>query len=838
MMEGNGRLAIGYRLCRDSSLAQNDTTSLGFLAFPGSTPHIALRGRPDSLVTAPPPQLAQALHDRYRLQRELGRGGMATVYLAEDVEHGRLVALKLLHPELAAALGRERFLHEIRVTARLDHPHLLPVLASGEAAGLLWYTMPYVEGESLRDRLKRETQLPVGEALRLVGEVADALDYAHRHGVVHRDIKPENILLAHGHARVADFGIARALESAGGEKLTQSGLAIGTPMYMSPEQASGSGVDGRSDIYSLGCVLYEMLAGEPPFTGPTPQAVIVRRLFETPRPLAATRERLPAGIDPAVTKALARVPADRFATAAEFAEALAQAGSAAVLPAARTPGSLAARNQRLLALAALLILIGVAFAASRGFLTRRNDPAPAPAAKAASVAVLPFRNLGRDSSEEYLSDGITEDLINSLGQARDLRVVSRTSAFTFKGKSEDVRTVGARLGVAAVVEGSLRRVGDTLRVTAQLVNIADGYQLWSGRYDRPYGELLAIEDELSRAILRVLSPRAAGLPSSRARKATDNPEAYKLYLRANYHMGKLTEPDFRAALNLYDSAIGLDPTFALAYSGLSGAYAGLYGTFLSAAEGMPKAKAAALRALDLDSSLPEGYVALSAIQSQYEWDWRGAEQSMLRAIELNPSIGLARSAYGWLLTILGRPEEAAVQLNRARQLDPLDLNLEVMMAWPYYYTRRFDEAIELLKKTVLGDSSFVGAQFRLGEAYAYKGVFDSAEARLQAARALIGDHPDVLGRLGYVYARSGRREMARAIADTLRSRYRKGRSDEPYDLAVVYTGLGEKDLAIDWLDTAYAERSTWIQFAKVSPELDSLRSEPQFREFLKKLRLD
>jgi eukaryotic-like serine/threonine-protein kinase len=790
-------------------------------------------------VTSPPSLLEHLLRDRYRFDRELGRGGMATVFLAQDLEHDRPVALKLLHPDLAAVLGRDRFLREIKITARLDHPHILPVLASGDTADLLWYTMPYVEGESLRDRLRRETQLSVAEALRITGEVADALSYAHSHGVVHRDIKPENILLAHGHARVADFGIARAVESAGGSQLTGTGFAVGTPLYMSPEQASGGPVDGRSDIYSLGTVLYEMLAGEPPYTGPTPQAVMARRFTEAPRPLSATRDGLPPGVDPAVSKALARVPADRFETAAEFAAALTQAASAPALTAARPAPRPVSRRQRLLVAAALLVLAAVALVASRSLLARRGNSSTDPPAKTTSVAVLPFRNLARDSSDEYLSDGITEDLINALGRVPNLRVVARTSAFSFKGKSEDIRQVGARLGVGAVVEGSLRRIGDTLRVTAQLVNIADGYQLWSGRYDRPSGELLAIEDEMSRAILGVLSPQAVpALASSSARGRTQNPEAYKYVLRANHHMGKLTERDFRAALRLYDSAIGLDPTSALAHSGLSGAYAGLYGTFLSAAEGMPKAKAAALHALELDPTLAEAHIALSVVQSQYEWDWKGAEKSLSRAIELNPSLGVARSAYGYLLTVLGRLDEAATQLNRARQLDPLDLNLEVMMAWPAYYSRRFDEAIELLRKTVRGDSTFVGGQFRLGEAYAYKGVFDSAEARLEAARTLVGNHPDVLGRLGYVYAVSGRREKARAIADTLRSHYKKGQSDEPYDLAVVLTGLGEKDQAIAWLDTAYAEHSTWIPFAKVSPELDPLRSEPKFQAFLKKLRLD
>jgi serine/threonine-protein kinase len=763
---------------------------------------------------------------------------MATVYLAQDLKHGRLVALKVLHAEVAATVGPERFLREIRVTARLDHPHILPVLDSGGAAGLLWYTMPYVEGESLRDRLRRETQLSVEEALEIARQVADALDYAHTHGIVHRDVKPENILLAHGHARVADFGVARALEAGGGEKLTGTGLAIGTPVYMSPEQASGGQVDARSDLYSLGCVLYEMLAGEPPFTGPTPQVVIARRFTETPRPLGAVRERLPAGLEQVVARALARAPADRIQTAAEFTRELAQTSAAPVSEARRVTRPLAPTRRRFLLAAALLLLAGVTYFAIRQ-LTGRDAGAPTSPEKRVSVAVLPFRNLGADSRDEYLSDGLTEDLINTLGQVQELRVVARTSAFAFKGKAEDIRKVGAQLNVGAVVEGSFRKLGDTLRVTAQLVNIADGYQLWSGRYERPSAELLAIEDELSRALLRELSPRAAGrLDTSRAASPTDNAEAYKLFLKGRYHLGKMTEGDYRTALRYFDQAIGLDPTFAGAYSGLSDAYGALHGTFLPAPEGMPKAKAAALRALELDPSLAEAYVSLGGVQMSYEWDWPGAEQSFRRATELKPGYAGARSLYGYLLVILGRFDEAAVHLDQARQLDPLSMHIEVTAVWPLYYGRRYDEAIHALRKIVAADSGFVGAQFRLGEAYALKGEYDSAEARLKTARTLIGDHPDVLGRLGYLRAVSGQREKAYAIADTLRARYSKGRSDEPYDIAVVYTGLGEKEKALDWLETAYQERSSWLPFAKVSAELDPLRAEPRFRALLRKLRLD
>ncbi len=789
-------------------------------------------------MTAVNSPLADALRDRYVIERELGRGGMATVYLAHDVEHGRPVGLKVLHPDLAAAVGPERFLREIQVTARLDHPHILPVLASGEAAGLLWYAMPYVEGESLRDRLRRETQLSVEGALGIAREVADALDYAHTHGVVHRDIKPENILLASGHARVADFGVARALESAGAEKLTGTGLAIGTPAYMSPEQASGAQVDGRSDLYSLGCVLYEMLAGEPPFTGPTPQIVVARRFTETPRPLGSVRERLPSGLEELVAKALARTPADRIQTAAGFAQELARTGTASAAGAIPATRPLASAGRRSLLGAALLLAAGIAWFAIRD-PAGRGAGAPASPAAPVSVAVLPFRNLGPDSADQYLSDGLTEDLINTLGQAPELRVVARTSAFAFKDKDQDVREVGARLNVGAVVEGSFRKLGDTLRVTAQLVDIADGYQRWSGRYDRPSAELLAIENELARALLRELSPRSAGgLDTSRAAGPTDDPDAYKVYLKGRYHLGKMTEGDYREALKLFDRAIGLDPTFALAYSGLSAAYNALYGTFLPAAEGMPKAKAAALKALQLDPDLAEGHANLGGVQMMYEWDWQGAERSFRRAVELKPHDAGIRFGYGYLLVVLGRFAEAAVQLNQARQLDPLSLHIEVTSVWPLFYGREYGEVIAALRKTVAGDSSFLGARFRLAEAYALNREFGQAEAQWRSVRAIMGDHPDVLGRIGYLYAVSGQRPKAYAIADTLRSRYTKGRSDEPYDIALVYTGLGEKEKALDWLETAYEERSSWMTFAKVSAELDPLRGEPRFRALLRKLGLD
>jgi eukaryotic-like serine/threonine-protein kinase len=405
-------------------------------------------------VAALPSSLVQALETRYAIERELGRGGMATVYLARDLKHGRPVALKVLHPALASTLGPERFQREILLAAKLQHPHILTVLDSGDAAGQLWYTMPYVEGETLRGRLRREGRLPLDDALRIAREAAAALDYAHRHGVIHRDVKPENILLTvDGDALVADFGIARALDTQD-EQLTASGLVLGTPTYMSPEQASGDpDIDARTDVYSLACVLYEMLAGLPPFTGPTPLAVLAKRLAQPAPPVRQERAEVPAPVAAALTRALARDPAERPPTAAAFAQDLVT-------------------------------------------ISRAIPVAPIPSDDR-SVAVLPLADLSPGHDNEHFSDGMTDELINALAQVEGLRVASRTSVFAFKGKEADIRRLGAQLNVGSVLEGSVRKAGSRLRVTIQLVHVADGYELWSARYERELTDVFAIQDEIA-----------------------------------------------------------------------------------------------------------------------------------------------------------------------------------------------------------------------------------------------------------------------------------------------------------------------------------------------------
>ncbi|MBA2627239.1 MAG: protein kinase, partial [Gemmatimonadales bacterium] len=496
-------------------------------------------------------RLASGLANRYTLGRELGQGGMATVYLAHDLRHDRHVALKVLRPEISAAMGADRFLREIKMAAGLTHAHILPVFDSGEAGGLLYYVMPSMEGRSLRERLDRERQLSLQESLRITREVASALDYAHRHNVVHRDIKPENILLHEGAAMVADFGIGKAL-SAQGASLTQTGLSLGTPAYMSPEQAAGDfSTDGRSDLYSLGCVLYEMLTGEPPFTGVSAQAIIAKR-FVAPIPRVKDTRDVPPAVDTAVARALARTPADRFPSAAEFASAL--------------------------------------LAISRQTDSGEHGAGGAVKADARAIAVLPLANMSADPENEYFADGMTEEIINALAKVPGMQVASRTSSFAFKGKEVDVRQIGEKLGATSVLEGSVRKVGNRIRITAQLISVDNGYHLWSETYDRQLEDVFAVQDEIARAIVDALKLRLAG-DAAQVVPATKDLEAYTQYLKGRFFFAKLSEPALRKALDLFEHALLRDPGLARAYAGIADVWCNLADDWVAPDEAYPRAKA-------------------------------------------------------------------------------------------------------------------------------------------------------------------------------------------------------------------------------------------------------
>src|SRR5881628_3201262 len=770
-------------------------------------------------------RLQAALADRYTIERELGRGGIATVYLAQDLKHHRPVAIKVLRPELAAALGAERFLREIETAAKLTHPHILPLHDSGEAAGFLFYVMPYVEGESLRDRLSREKQLPLGDALQIAREVADALSYAHNQDVVHRDIKPENILFEAGHAVVTDFGIARAITAAGGEKLTGTGIAVGTPAYMSPEQAASAPVDERSDIYSLGCVLYEMLAGEPPFTGPSAESIVRQHLAAAPPRVSAMRAAIPPAIEEAIVRALAKTPADRFATAAEFVEALAA-------PAHRVRDT-GRRTSRLAAGAGLAATL---LAAAAGlFVLSRPHGTPALAGPTGqSIAVLPFVNVSGAPQEEYLSDGISEELINALSKLPQLQVVARPSSFAFKGKNEDVRQIGQALQVATVLGGSVRRAANRLRVTAQLTDARNGYNLWSETYDREMGDVFAVEDEISHAIMRALQVHLASGDSLKLlRRPTRDVEPYELYLKGRYFYNKGGFGPVQQALAYFQQALAHDSNYALAYGGIADAYQRLTAsTYLRPREGMPKARAAVLKALALDPTLADAHASLGDQLCVYDWDASAAERELRRAIELNPSVANAHYFYANCLAAHGRLDEALAEARRAHELDPLNPEVATGLPWALYVARRYDEAIAVQQKALDLEPGSAHAHMLLALPLAGKGSYAEALAEARKMAALAGDAPNFAGILGYVAGRAGERAEAQHILTALE---RRPPGDRAFAKIPAKLGLGNNEQALRWLQAAYEERAEWLVIVAPSAIFDPLRPDPRFSALMRRV---
>jgi TolB-like protein/Tfp pilus assembly protein PilF len=738
-------------------------------------------------VTVAPDALAHALHDRYVLERELGRGGMATVYLARDIKHDRDVALKVLRPQLAAVLGRERFLTEIRLTAKLDHPHILTLIDSGESEGFLWYVIPYVRGESLRQRLNRHRELGVDEALTITRQIAGALDYAHQRGVIHRDIKPENILFHEGEAMLADFGIALAVKEAGGNRVTETGLSLGTPQYMSPEQATGDRtLDARTDVYALGAVLYEMLAGEPPFTGPTAQAVIAKRFSgEVPR-VRRVRPSVPEEIELAVTKALAVVPADRFETMTQFAAAL--------------------RDDLLY----------------HGPLTPDREAAP-------SIAVLPFVNLSADPDNEFFTDGMTEDLITALTRAGGLRVAARSSSFAFKGGAADVRSVAERLRVQAVVEGSVRRDGNRLRVTVELVNATDGYQLWSERYDREISDVFALQDEISLTIAAKLKGELVNETGRVAKRYTDNLEAYQLYLRGRAHWN-MRGRGLSRAVGYFQHALYEDPEYALAYTGLADSYSLLafYG-YQPPDEVFPKARVAAEHALTLDASLAEAYGSLGFIRLYYDWDLEGARRALERALALSPGYV---PGHMWLAAAHaadGNVDESIVEGKRAVTLEPLSSAARAHLAWVLYLGRKPAEAEAEALRALEIEPTRGFSLWVLGQTKLALGRQDEAVKALDRACELWPDNSWMTATRAQFLVEAGREADARPVLDALKQR-EASEYVRPSSLALIEASLGHEDLAFQWLERARGERDMPLLFLETDPQFDMLRKADRWRE--------
>jgi len=654
-------------------------------------------------------QLQSGLADRYRLERELGRGGMATVFLAQDLKHDRPVAFKVLHAELAASLGPERFQREIRLAARLQHPHILSVYDSGETDSRLWFTMPFVEGESLRSRLDREKQLPVEAALRIAREAADALDYAHRHGVIHRDIKPENILLSEGHALVADFGIAKALSETT-DRLTNTGLAVGTPAYMSPEQAAGArDLDPRTDVYSLGLVLYEMLAGSVPFAGATPQAMIARRLMETPRPIRELRETVPEPVEHALATALARAPADRFATAAEFGRALEPAARTGTSPApmsapAGTVSVPAAPSRpRRSVPAALAFVLGLLVTATMGMLLwQRSHRAVEDTGKGPKyVAVLPFENLG-SPDEEYFADGVTDAVRGKLTGLPGLEVIASNSSSQYKRTAKTPQQIGQELGVQYLVVGKVRweksAGASRVQVSPELIQVSSGTARWQQPFNAAITDVFQVQADIAGNVAEALNVAlGAGERQVLAQKPTQNLEAYDAFLKGEEIGGRLGDSDpakLRQAIGYYEQAVALDSGFTAAWAELSRAHSILFYNGSTSEGGRAAALAAAQRAAAVGPDAAESHLAVGDYYNYVAGDYPRAVDEYSAGLRRSPASADLIAASGIVQQSLGHMDSALIYFQRAATIDPRAPTPARRLARALLWLRRYPEARE------------------------------------------------------------------------------------------------------------------------------------------------
>ncbi len=740
-------------------------------------------------------ELRAALADRYRVERELGAGGMATVYLAHDLRHDREVALKVLQPDLAESLGRDRFTREIHLAARLTHPHILPLYDSGAVGGFLFFVMPVMQGQTLRERLMQEGPLPVEASIRIAEEIADALDYAHRHDVVHRDIKPENILLHEGHAVVADFGIGKAVVAAAGTEastLTQVGITVGTPAYMSPEQAAGESVDGRSDLFSLGCVFYEMLTGEPAFTGPTVQAIIARRFIHTPPPVTNTRPIVPPAVSHTVERLLEKDPGDRYASGAEVVAAL--------------------RTQDVVS-------------------------APAQPLDDKSVAVLPFASMGADAENAYFADGITEEIINVLAQLKELRVAARTSCFAFKGKDEDLRVVGEKLGVRHVLEGSVRKAGARLRITAQLINAADGYHVWSERYDRELVDVFALQDEIANAIATKLRVSLLdGSEHGAGRAGPRNVEAYELFLRGRgllWQRGRA----ILDALSCFQRAVELDPELADGHAALSDTHRliWIYG-MAPASETVPLARAAAMRSLELDNENPQALCSLANLAASYDLNIDGSLVIADRVLGRDPLHVQTLCERALIVTLRSdsssqRLAQALHHLRTARRADPLNAWAAALESLSLSSVGLHDDAAREASRALALDSQAFTARWAQVWSLSSLGRDEEALGAAMETLPMSGRNPRILAEMAAIHARRGESDAVQAILAELRQRASQGFVEQsPLSAVAASAGLLPEARAL--LARGIADHEIYWQFAK-SPAWAPLVADPEGASMLR-----
>jgi serine/threonine protein kinase/Tfp pilus assembly protein PilF len=739
-------------------------------------------------------QLAGTKLGNYEIESLLGRGGMGVVYKATQISLSRSVALKFLPPELIDSREwKERFHREAQAAAALAHPNICTIHEIDEADDRVFIAMECLEGQSL-DKKIESGPLDIDEAINIALRVAEGLRHAHKRGIIHRDIKPANIMVTEdGQAKIMDFGLAKLSDKT---RLTKTATVMGTIAYMSPEQARGDkDIGHQTDIWSLGVVLYEMLTGMLPFDAETNTGLIYKIINEDPEPIRNHRGDLPGPLVSIVEKTTQKNSQSRYGDAEELISELE---------------------------------------------TVKSETSVSVESSSPSIAVLPFVDMSPAKDQEYFCDGIAEELINALTQIADLRVIARTSAFSFKGKNINVRDIGRELDVGSILEGSVRKAGNRLRITAQLVDTARGHHLWSEKYDRELEDIFAVQDEISEAIVDRLKPRLLREEKTKpAKRETVNMEAYNLYLRGRYFWNKMTDESIQKALKFFECAIEIDADYAIAYVGLADSYQFLANVAsIAPQEVYPKAREAIETALELDDTLAEAHASLAIIRMQHEWDWEGAEREYLRAIELNPGYANAHQWHAVHLMFVGRFSEAITRIKRALELDPFSLFINRDYAMILLYSSHFDEAVKQCQKTIEMDPTFGWIRGFLAVAYFRTSMLEEASVEIEKLRAV----PEVVGDWGTEFlqgmlcAYTGKRDEARQTLHAMMERS-KHLYVSAYIPATMCFALGDNDEGFKWLNKAYENRDPFLCFLKVNQETLSVGSDPRYFEMLKKIGL-